>query len=202
MLESHEPSGRKFLFLLASTRQDGNTEALARSAAAGLPDDVEQRWLRLSDMPLPAFEDIRHDGPGLYPDPVGDAGVLLEATLAATDLVIASPLYWYSLSASAKLYLDHWSGWMRIPGVDFKPRMGGKTMWAVSAFSSDDQALADPLVGTLRNTADYMGMHWGGSLLGYGNAPGQVLTDTDALRNAASFFGQAAPTDERHPAHV
>jgi len=202
MLESHEPSGRKFLFLLASTRQDGNTEALARSAAAGLPDDVEQRWLRLSDMPLPAFEDIRHDGPGLYPDPVGDAGVLLEATLAATDLVIASPLYWYSLSASAKLYLDHWSGWMRIPGVDFKPRMGGKTMWAVSAFSSDDQALADPLVGTLRNTADYMGMHWGGSLLGYGNAPGQVLTDTDALRNAASFFAQASPTEDRHPAHV
>ena len=202
MLEPHESAGRKFLFLLASTRQGGNTEALARTAAAGLPEDVEQRWLRLSDMSLPEFEDRRHDGPGLYPAPEGDAGVLLEATLAATDLVIASPLYWYSLSASAKLYLDHWSGWMRVPGVDFRPRMGGKTMWAISALSSEDRSLADPLVGTLRNTADYMGMHWGGSLLGYGNAPGQVLTDTDALRNAASFFAQASPTENRHPAHV
>ncbi|WP_405018370.1 NAD(P)H-dependent oxidoreductase [Kitasatospora sp. NBC_00070] len=188
MSTTHRAGERKFLFLLAGSRPDGNTETLVRRAAAALPENVEQQWLRLSDLPLPAFEDRRHVGPGVYPEPAGNARVLLDATLAATDLVIASPLYWYSLSASAKLYLDHWSGWMRVPGVDFKPRMAGKTMWSVSTLSSEDHAMAGPLIGTLRNCADYLTMHWGGSLLGYANAPGQILADTEALRSADSFF--------------
>src|SRR5215813_5881410 len=100
---------RSFLFLLASARKDGNTEALARRAASYLPADVDRRWIRLSDVPLPPFEDIRHVGDGRYPQQVGNERLLLDATLEATDLVVASPLYWYSVSASAKLYLDYWS---------------------------------------------------------------------------------------------
>lgn len=34
MLEATEPGDRKFLFLLGSARQGGNTETLARRAAA------------------------------------------------------------------------------------------------------------------------------------------------------------------------
>jgi hypothetical protein len=59
-------SNRRFLFLLASTRRDGNAELLARRAAAALPGDVAQRWLRLADLPLPAFEDVRHAQGGSY----------------------------------------------------------------------------------------------------------------------------------------
>lgn len=162
---------------------------------------MQQQWLRLSDLALPAFEDRRHDGEGIYPDPVDEARVLLDATLAATDLVIASPLYWYSVSASTKLYLDHWSGWMRVAGLDFKPRMGGKTMWAISALATDDQSVADPLLGTLRNSADYMAMRWGGSLLGYANSPGQILTDAEALEKAGSFFGLAERLADRPLQH-
>lgn len=77
---------------------------------------------------------------------------------------------------------------MRVPGLDFKPRMAGKTLWGVTALSSEDRSMADPLVGTLRNCASYMGMHWGGALLGLGNAPGTVLGDTDALSTARTFF--------------
>ncbi len=180
-------AARRFLFLLASARAGGNTETLARRAAERLSDDVEQRWLRLSQVPLPEFEDIRHLGDGVYPAPDGYERLLLDATLDATDLVVASPLYWYSVSASTKLYLDHWSGWMRVPGVEFKKRMRGKTMWAVSVLS-EEPAQADPLVGTLRKCADYLGMRWGGVLLGYGNRPDDVLNDAAALARAETFF--------------
>ena len=98
------------------------------------------------------------------------------------------PLYWYSLPARAKNYLDHWSGWMRVPGVDFLQRMAGKTMWAVSAVSDEDLSVAEPLTGTLRLTADYAGMRWNGCLFGYGNRPGEILTDEAARQRAASFF--------------
>lgn len=188
---------RSFLFLLASTRQEGNTEALARQAAAYLPAGTRQRWLRLADHPLPPFTDIRHEGDGVYPAPEGHARLLLDATLEATDVVIASPLYWYSVSAPAKLYLDHWSGWMRVPGVDFKARMAAKTFWGVTAVSHEDFRRAEPLIGTLRLSAEYFGARFGGALLGYANRPGELLADTDSLDRARTFFTGAVPAYTR-----
>ncbi|MCU7823838.1 flavodoxin family protein [Kitasatospora sp. DSM 101779] len=180
---------RRFLFLLGSTRADGNAELLARRAAEHLPAGTEQQWLTLTDLPLPEFADQRHDG--TYPPPTGHARTLLDATLAATDLVIVSPLYWYSVSTPVKHYLDHWSGWMRVPGTDFKARMAGRTLWAVSAYAGTDPADADPLAGMLRRSADYLSMRWGGLLLGSGSRPGDVLADEEALLAAKSFL--AAP---------
>lgn len=181
-----------YLFVLGSARADGNTESLARRAAAQLPSDVGQTWLDLRKLHLPTYVDTRHDpdSGGVYPRPEGDLALLMEATLAATDLVIVSPLYWYSVSTSVKLYLDHWTGFMRVPGVDFRPRMRGKTMWGVTTLSDDDRALADPLVGTLRNSADYLGMHWGGMLFGDANRPGDVERDEQALIAAETFFAK------------
>ena len=177
-----------FLFLVASSRRDGNSEALARHAAASLPETAEQRWLSLIDNELPPFEDVRHSGTGAYPQPEGPGATLLDATLWASDLVMVAPLYWYSVPARAKNYLDHWSGWMRVPGVSFLDRMAGKRMWAISAISDEDYSVADPLLGTLRLTASYAKMKWGGHLFGFGNKPGEVLTDEAALRQADSFF--------------
>lgn len=138
---------------------------------------------------MPDFQDIRHEGTGVYAAPDGHGGKLLTATLEATDLVFAAPLYWYGLPASAKNYLDHWSGWMRVPGLDFRAKMAGKTVWALSSYSDDDPRMAAPLFDTLRLTADYMKMHWGGQVLGKGNRPGDVLEDAEAVRAAEALFG-------------
>lgn len=120
---------RRFLFVLGSSRTDGNTELLARRAAEQLPRDVEQQWISLAEQPLPDFLDLRRDSDHVHP-PTGTApALLLDATLAATDVVIASPLYWYSLSSLTKRYLDYWSGWLRTPGIDFKTTMAGRTLW-------------------------------------------------------------------------
>jgi hypothetical protein len=89
---------RKFLFLLGSARSGGNTEDLARKAAAQLPSAVTQQWLQLRELPLPSFADRRHLPGAVYVEPAGKERILLDATLDATDLVIASPLYWYSVS--------------------------------------------------------------------------------------------------------
>ncbi|OWP64083.1 flavodoxin [Hymenobacter amundsenii] len=177
---------RRFLFLLGSTRRAGNSELLARHAARFLPATTEQQWLFLADFDLPPFVDLRHDAP--YPVPTEPAKTLLDATLWATDLVLVTPLYWYTVSVPAKLYLDYWSAWLRTPGVEFKGRMRDKTFWAVVVSSgSAEEAL--PLRETLQLSANYMGMPWGGYLLGNGSRPGDVLRDAAALRTAESFFG-------------
>ena len=181
---------RGFLFILGSARHAGNTEHLARYAARSLPASIKQTWIHLLDNGLPLFEDIRHHETRKYAIGSESERTLLDATLAATDIVIASPVYWYSVSASTKLYLDHWSAWMRHEGVDFKARMAGKTLWGVSAFSDDDPSLAQPLIDTLRLSAEYMKMNWGGVLLGYGNRPADVMNDAPSLERAEKFFDQ------------
>lgn len=184
---------RSFLLVHGSARPDGNTAMLARKAAEQLPADVEQRWIDLADHPLPDFKDLRHDDsvPRARPRPEGDTeALLLDATLAATDIVIASPLYWYSVSATVKRYLDYWDAWLEVPELSFKDEMAGRTLWGVTALADRNEAAADPLVGTLRNTAAFFPMRFGGVLFGNGTRPGHVLNDSEALARAKTFFAQ------------
>ena len=173
-----------FLFLNASTRepgQTGNTETLARHAAQALPADTEQTWLRLADLELPPFVDRRHST-GTYPMPDGDLKTLLDATLAASDLVFVSPVYWFSIPAELKTYLDHWSAWMRVPGLDFKTRMAGKRLWVVS--TSGGREKAQPMFDSYRLCAEFLGLDFQPPLWGKGGAPDAVLADTEALAAA------------------
>lgn len=178
-------SDRRFLFLLCSTRRMGNSEQLAYCAAHPLPPDTGQQWLHLLDFPLSDFVDLRHSGS--YHPPVGNAQLLLEATLNATDLVLVAPLYWYGLPAPAKLYLDHWSGWLRTPGINFRERMAGKVLWAITV-SSGERAEAQPLEDSLTMTAQYLHMRWGGLLFGTGSRPNDIQLDAPAQQRARSFF--------------
>ncbi|RKT02328.1 multimeric flavodoxin WrbA [Streptomyces sp. 3211.6] len=182
---------RSFLFLLASARPDGNTEQLARTAAEQLPSDTEQRWLDLAQLPLPDYVDARHaDAP--WPEQENEE-LLRQATLTATDIVIASPLYWYSLSSYAKRYFDYWSKWLSTPDPGFRTKMAGRTLWGVTAMAHREEIVAEPLVLTLHHTAAYMGMRFGGVLLGNGSRPGQVLDDKRAAIRAKTFFAEEAP---------
>ncbi|MFJ9852320.1 flavodoxin family protein [Streptomyces sp. NPDC101150] len=182
---------RSFLFVLGSSRPDGNTEILARAAAEQLPAEIPQRWVDLSALPLPDFQDGRHET-GTWPGGESEE-TLRRATVEATDIVLASPLYWYTLSAGTKRYLDYWSGWLTAPGSDFKERMAGRTLWGVTVMADHDEAVGDGLVTTLNNTAAYLRMRFGGVLFGNGSRPGQVRADERAAIRAKTFFQRAAP---------
>lgn len=181
------PSPRRFLFLLASARRGGNTEQLARLAEPSLPAGAEQRWMHLDDFPLAPFRDLRHDV-GRYPVPEGHEAALADATLWATDLVMCAPLYWYSVPTSAKLYLDYWLAWIRVPGMDFRKRMAGRRLWLVSVFSDEEPRMMEPLIGMMERCAEYMAMEWRGALVGNGSKPGDVQRDAAATAHARDFF--------------
>ncbi|MGK5628198.1 flavodoxin family protein [Streptomyces sp. URMC 123] len=184
-------TGRSFLFVLGSSRSDGNTEILARAAAEQLAPGIPQQWVDLNRLPLPDFQDGRHEAGSWPVDETEEA--LREATVAATDIVLVSPLYWYTLSAQIKRYLDYWSGWLTAPDSDFMERMAGRTLWGVTAMAHDDERVADGLVTTLNNSAAYMRMRFGGVLFGNGSRPGQVRNDERALIRAKTFFAGETP---------
>ncbi|MFJ7130473.1 flavodoxin family protein [Streptomyces sp. NPDC098101] len=189
--DSPDFSNRSFLFVLGSSRADGNSEILAREAAAHLPAGVPQRWVDLNELSLPDFQDGRHEITG---PPVNETEkMLLEATVAATDVVIVSPLYWYTFSAQTKRYLDYWSGWLNFPGSDFKARMADRTLWGVTALSHDEHVVAEGLVTSLHHSAAYLRMRFGGVLTGTGSRPGRVRADESALIRAKTFFQGETP---------
>ncbi|EFG04049.1 flavodoxin family protein [Streptomyces clavuligerus] len=182
---------RSFLFVLGSSRADGNTEILARAAAAQLPAGVRQEWVDLRELDLPDFQDGRHEN-GSWP--VGEAErKLRELTLAATDVVLVTPLYWYTVSAQMKRYLDYWSGWARDRELGFQRQMAGRTLWGVTVMAEREESIADGLLITLNNSAGYLRMRFGGVLLGNGSRPGQVRDDERAAVRAKTFFAQEAP---------
>jgi len=179
-----------YLFLTASTREPGhpgNTEWLARQAAASLPEGTLQTWHHLGQMQLPGFVDLRHTT-GTYPMPEGDLRVLLDATLAASHIVFVSPVYWFSIPSPLKTYLDHWSAWMRVPGLAFKEQMAAKSLHLIT--TSGDRAKAQPMIDSVELCARFLAMAWGGALWGKGGPPGAVQADTDTVTQAAGFLLQ------------
>lgn len=181
-------SHRHFVFIEGSSRTDGNSAVLARRAQQHLPDGASSEWLRLADLPLPDFDaDVPAEAAiPVFPD--GNEGVLLAATLRATDLVIVSPLYWYAVSAPVKRYLDHWDGWLHLPGLRFRRSMAQRTLWAITAGYADDAGQAAGLATSLRLTAEYLAMTWGGLLYGNGDKTGDVRRDHTAMRGAEDFL--------------
>ncbi|MEO7888333.1 MAG: NAD(P)H-dependent oxidoreductase [Polaromonas sp.] len=178
----------QFLFLTTSTREPGalgNTEWLAQQAAAALPDGTAQTWHHLARMKMPPFVDQRHTT-GQYPMPEGDMKALLDATLAATDIVFVAPVYWYSIPAPLKTYLDHWSAWMRVPGLPFKEEMAKKALWLIT--TSGDRTKAQPMVDSIRLCAQFMAMNYRGELWGKGGPPDAVKADAAAVAQAATFL--------------
>lgn len=175
----------QFTFLIASARPNGNSEQLVRLTAESIPDS-NQQWLTLRDLPLDPFEDRRH-GELSYDALKGNAEILLRATIECDHLVFVTPVYWYSVPTPLKLYLDHWSHWMRVESLEFKERMEGKSLWAISS-SAGRAEDAEPMFESLKLCAKFMKMKWGGHVLGNGSAPGDVLNDEKALSFAKRFF--------------
>lgn len=179
---------RHLLFLVASTREpgiEGNTEWLAREAARHLPPGTRQDWLHLAGLQLPPFTDLRHSA-GSYPPPTGDLARVLEALRAAPEIVFVAPVYWFSIPTPLKLLLDHWSAFLRVPGLPFKAEMAAKSLRLVA--TSGDRAKAQPMVDSVRLCAEFLGMDWRGVLWAKGGPPGTTAQDAQARAEAAGFL--------------
>lgn len=172
---------RRFLFLTSSARAEGNALRLARLAAAGV---AQAEWIDLVALDLPPFRDLRPAAPVLD----GMMAGLARATLAASDIVMVAPVYWYALPAPAKLMLDHWSGWLDLPELRFAERMRGKRLWLITARADPDPAVAAPVEAMMRQTAVWLGMEFAGALHGIGDAAGDVLGDARAVAQAQGFL--------------
>ncbi len=168
------------LVILGSGRSRGNTRMLIDCAFA----NSEHRLIDLARLSFSEY-DYSH---GNRDD---DFATLADALVTHDRIVLATPVYWYTMSATMKRFVDRLSDLVTIR----KPlgrAMAGRRLFVVA--TSTDTALPPGFESSFRSTAQYLGMVWGGCLHGCFQ---RDLCLTPASRNAARQFGQQVRGQDR-----
>ena len=103
--------GKKILIVMGSPRREGNSATLAKQVAAGAEAagaEVESFYLHDMDIqPCTACDACREE---MDRDCVIDDEMetLYPKVRHSDAMVIASPIYWFSVSAQTKLFMDRW----------------------------------------------------------------------------------------------
>ncbi|MBB4080702.1 NAD(P)H-dependent FMN reductase [Lewinella aquimaris] len=136
------------LIIIGSARGDGNTA----DAAQQLSDQMGGKLLDLLEYSVAPY-DYGHD----YPPE--DAFLALVRRIVTYDRVIlASPVYWYSMSGGMKDFLDRFTDLLTYH-KDLGRRLRGKEM-AVLSCSGEERA-NDGFYESFRLSAEYLGMQYG-----------------------------------------
>lgn len=170
----------RLMAIYGSTRRQGNSELLAEQVIQDLP----ATRLFLSEHQIPPIDDRRH-APGGFPPITGIYGQWVEQMLAHDVLIFTTPLYWYGMSGPMKNFVDHFSHALRDPRFNFREGMKTKEAYALIAGGDEARRKGLPLVQQFGYIFDFLGMRYGGYILGQGSKPGEVLQDQRALQEAA-----------------
>lgn len=136
--------------VFSSARRHGNTGQLIDCIAGELGLEViDLATLRLSGYD---YEHRNRDD---------DFEPLLRRLVDYDQLIFASPVYWYSVTATMKLFLDRLSDCLDLPDLlETGRRLRGKQ--AYIACTSICEAAPASFVDTLADTFEYLGMRYGG----------------------------------------
>jgi multimeric flavodoxin WrbA len=146
---------QKVMIVVGSPRKKGNSATLAKRVAAGArAGGAKVETFFLHDMnikPCNACDSCRKK-PNLDCVIQDDMQILYPRLKAADAVVIASPIYWFTLSAQTKLFMDRWYGL----GNDEGYALAGKKFGIVLVYAADDP-FSSGAVNALRTFQDALG---------------------------------------------
>lgn len=185
------PKPRKVLIVTASPRPRGNSSLLAAEAARGAREaGAEVRIVSLAGLsmgPCRACDSCRKPGAKgcVQKD---DLGPLHDDLKAADALLIASPVYWFTMSAQAKIFMDR----LYVFGAKSYREIKGKRIGIILT-SGDADVRSSGAVNAMSAFKDafaYLGAPVVGMLHGAGGGAGAVLKNK-ALLQEACVLGRA-----------
>ncbi len=168
--------------IYGSSRRGANSEILAEHLLRDLP----ATRLYLYEQPVAPITDLRHDPKGFPPVPE-EYGRMITQMLEHDILLFVTPLYWYGMSGAMKNFVDSFSHALRDPRLGFKERIREKEGYAVIVGGDQVRRKAIPLVEQFGLIFDFLGMKYGGYLIGQGGKPGDIMADSRALQDAAAL---------------
>jgi multimeric flavodoxin WrbA len=176
---------RKVVIVLGSPRKKGNSAILAAQVAAGAKAagaEVESFYLHGMDIePCSACEGC-HKGKGRRCVIKDDMQLLYPKLRAADALVIASPVYWFTVSAQTKLFMDRCYALGQPEGHGLK----GKRIGIVLTYADADP-FSSGAVNALRMFQDgfrYIGADIVGMVYGTAWEAGEIKANRALLKEA------------------
>jgi multimeric flavodoxin WrbA len=183
-----ENEARKILVVFSSPRKKGNSNTLARRIIKGAESAgamVESVFLHGMDIsPCNAcYACQKKDSQGCAID---DEMQTIYPKLVESDTwVIASPVYWFNMSAQTKLFMDRCFALMAYRGNPF----AGKRV-AIAMSYGDTDPFNSGCINALRSFQDafnYVGAKIVGMVYGSAEAPGEIEANADLMQRAESL---------------
>jgi multimeric flavodoxin WrbA len=172
------------LILKGSPRENGNSSALAEKVAAGVKDsgaEVESLSLHEMDIrPCDACDTcqetggvcvIKDDMQSLYPK-----------LKRASAIVVASPVYWFTISAQSKLCIDRWYAFQTPQGSELRGRKFGfiLTYGDVDLYTSG----GINAIHTFESMCRFLHGDMVGMVYGSADKPGEVVNQPELMEKA------------------
>lgn len=181
---------RKIMIVIGSPRRKGNSATLARQVADGATAagaQVETFFLHAMDIqPCTACDACRKK---LKKDCVikDDMKILYPKMKAADAIVIASPIYWFTMSAQTKLFMDRWYAL----GGDDGYALAGKKFGIALAYADADPFVSGAVnaLRTFQDAFSYIGAELVGAVYGSAAKAGEIRKNK-ALMDAAFELGR------------
>lgn len=182
---------KNILVVIGSPRKKGNSATLAGEvvkAARAEGAKVETVFLQGLDIkPCTACDSCRRK---LRKDCIIDDDMRpLYAKLKAADaIVIASPIYWFTVSAQTKLFMDRWYA---LGGDEGYSALKGKKFGVVLAYADADpfSSGAGNALRTFQDTFRYLDADLVGTVYGSAWKAGEIRAN-EAVMKAASDLGR------------
>lgn len=186
-------SGKRVLIFLGSPRKEGNSTILAKQVAEGAEAagaTIENFYLHdMEIQPCDACEACRDksetdcilddDLKGLFPK-------LRQADV----IVIASPIYWFTVSAQTKLFMDRWYALGGPEGHAFK----GKRFGIVLTYADTDPFTSGAVnaLRTFQDALNYVGASIVGMVYGSAWEAGEIKKNQEIMKKAHQLGKQLA----------
>ena len=144
---------KKTIIILGSSRSYGDT----RRFVDAVLEKVDADFIDLNDLNI-GYYDYE------YQNQDDDYLPTMKKVVEYENIILATPVYWYSMSAVMKTFIDRFSDLIRIQ-KDVGRQLRGKNLYTIS--SSSDSTVYDNFLKTFELTANYLGMNYAGYIYGW-----------------------------------
>jgi len=176
---------KKIVIVKGSPRREGNSAILAEQLAEGARSAgarVESFYLHYMDIDACDACDTCQSEPYRGCIIGDDMQILYPKLLDADAIVIASPVYWFTVSAQTKLFMDRCYALVGKDGYALR----GKKVGIVMTYGDTDP-FSSGAVNAFRTFQDgfrFIGAEIAGFVYGSASAPGDIRSDTAAMARA------------------
>jgi multimeric flavodoxin WrbA len=182
-------AGNKILIVKGSPRKSGNSATLAEQVAAGakaVGADVESVYLHSMDIgPCDACDSCQA---GADVDCVigDDMQILYPKIREADAIVYASPIYWFTITAQMKLFMDRCYALAGDTDETEDHALAGKRIGIVLTYGGDDpfDSGAVNAIRTFQDTFNYIPAEIVGMVYGCASDAGEIRENPDVMEKA------------------